>query len=138
MIVVWIVIWSFTKGNNTLALPGREHTDLHESLTEFNNKLLASRDTNPVMQFTNSISEVLRDVFDWAQRMISRPNLPRPVPEIGWLGVTAIATWVGLCDRELADRAARAGVVPLLRRLRLLAGLDGPADRHLHGRRHHA
>ena len=95
VLVVWVVIWFFTKGNDTLVLPGREHTDLHESLTEFNNKLLASRDTNPVMQFTNSISEVLRDLFDWAQRMLARPNLPRPVPEIGWLGVTAIATWVG-------------------------------------------
>ncbi len=95
VIVVWIVIWSFTKGHNTLALPGREHTDVHQSLTEFNNKLLASRETNPVMQFTNAVSEVLRNFFDWAQRMISRPNLPRPVPEIGWLGVTAIATWVG-------------------------------------------
>ena len=95
VIVVWVVVYSFTKGQNTLALPGREHTDLHQSLTDFNNSLLASRDTNPVMQFTNSISEVLRDLFDWAQRMLARPNLPRPVPEIGWLGVVAIATWVG-------------------------------------------
>ena len=95
IIVVWIGVWSFTKGTNTLALPGREHTDLHESFTQFNNTLLASRDTNPVMQFTNSISQVLRDVFDWLQRMLARPNLPRPVPEIGWLGVVAVASWVG-------------------------------------------
>ncbi len=95
VVVVWVVIHYFTKGNDTLALPGREHTDLHQSLTDFNNTLLASRDTNPVMQFTNSISEVLRDVFDWLQRMLARPNLPRPVPEIGWLGVTAFAAWVG-------------------------------------------
>ncbi len=27
--------------------------------------------------------------------MLARPNLPRPVPEIGWLGVVAVATWVG-------------------------------------------
>ena len=95
VIVLWIIVYQFTKGQNTLALPGREHTDLHQSLTDFNNSLLASRDTNPVMQFTNSISEVLRDLFDWLQRMIARPNLPRPVPEIGWLGVVAVATWVG-------------------------------------------
>jgi glycine betaine/proline transport system permease protein len=95
VIAVWIVVYAFTKGENTLALPGREHTDLHQSFTDFNNTLLASRDTNPVMQLTNSISSVLRDVFDWLQRMLARPNLPRPVPEIGWLGVVAVATWIG-------------------------------------------
>ncbi|RYB93490.1 ABC transporter permease subunit [Nocardioides oleivorans] len=95
VVLLWIVVWSFTKGTNTLALPGREHTDLHQTFTDFNNTLLASRDTNPVMQFTNSISELLRNFFDWAQRMLVRPNLPRPVPEIGWLGIVALATWVG-------------------------------------------
>ena len=48
------------------------------------------------MQFTNSIADALRNAVDWLQRMIVRPNLPRPVPEIGWLGVTALATYVGL------------------------------------------
>ena len=95
VIAVWIAVYSFTKGQDTLVLPGREHTDLHQSLTEFNNTLLASRDTNPIMQFTNSVSSVLRDLFDWLERMIARPNLPRPVPEIGWLGVVAVASWVG-------------------------------------------
>ena len=48
------------------------------------------------MQFTNSISDLLRSVFEWVQRMVVVPNPPRPVPEIGWLGVVAIATYVGL------------------------------------------
>ena len=47
------------------------------------------------MQFTNAISDVLRNAFEWLQRMIAVPNPPRPVPEIGWLGVVAVATWVG-------------------------------------------
>jgi len=92
---MWILVWSFTKGNNTLALPGREHTDLHQALTDFNNRLLTSRDTNPVMQVTNAISEMFRNLVDWLQRMFVRPNLPRPVPEVGWLGVVAVATWIG-------------------------------------------
>ena len=95
VVVVWIAVWSFTKGTDTLALPGREHTDLHQSMTDFNNALLAGRDTNPVMQVTNGISDLLRSVFDWLQRLLVRPNLPRPVPEIGWLGIVAVATWVG-------------------------------------------
>ena len=36
----------------------------------------------------------------------SRPNLPRPVPEIGWLGRRRHRHLGGLRDRELADRAA--------------------------------
>ncbi len=77
IMVVWIVVWSFTKGTDTLALRGLDQTDLHKSLTGFNNDLLASRDTNPVMQATNAIAEVLRSVVDWLRRLVSRPALPR-------------------------------------------------------------
>ena len=96
IVAVWIVVYFLTEGTDTLALPGVARTDLHDRLTEFNNDLLASRDTNPIMQFTNSISDLLRSVFEWVQRMVVVPNPPRPVPEIGWLGVVAIATYVGL------------------------------------------
>jgi len=96
VVAVWIVVWYFTDGTDTLAIPGVARTDLHDSFTEWQNDLLAGRDTNPLMQFTNSIAEALRNAVDWLQRMIVRPNLPRPVPEIGWLGVTALATYVGL------------------------------------------
>ena len=93
---VWIVAWFFTRGTDTLSLPGTSRTDLHDSLTEWQNGLLASRDTNPVMQLTNSVAELLRDLVDWLQRMLVKPNLPRPVPEVGWLGVVALASYVGL------------------------------------------
>ncbi len=94
VIAIWIVVWQFTKGTDTLVLPGREHTDLHDSLTEWQNGIIASRDTNPVMQFTTSVAEQIRSMIDFIQRMVSQPNLPRPVPEIGWLGVTAFMAWV--------------------------------------------
>ena len=94
VMAVWIVIWWFTEGNDTLALPGVARTELHDRITEWQNELLASRDTNPVMQVTNAIAESLRNAVDWLQRMIDKPNLPRPVPEIGWFGVVALATYV--------------------------------------------
>jgi len=92
---VWIVIWAFTNGQNTLALGAREHTDLHNQLTEFRDAVLASRDTNPFIQFTYQLGEWFKQAVEWCQRMISIPDFPRPVPQIGWLGVTAVATWIG-------------------------------------------
>jgi len=96
VLAVWIVVWWFTDGTDTLALPGTSRTDLHDGLTDWQNDLLASRDTNPVMQVTNQVAEWLRNLVDWLQRMVVKPNLPRPVPEVGWLGVVALATYVGL------------------------------------------
>ena len=96
VLVVWIVLWSLTRGTNTLELPGREHTDLHDSLTGFRDSVLAGRDTNPLIQLTTTIADGFRAAFDWLQRMVSIPDFPRPVPQIGWLGVTAMATWIGL------------------------------------------
>jgi glycine betaine/proline transport system permease protein len=95
VIAVWIAVWAFTKGTDTLELAGRDHTDLHDSLTGFRDDVLASRDTNPVVEVTYTIGEWFGSVIDWLQRMLSIPNFPRPVPEIGWLGVTAGAMWLG-------------------------------------------
>ena len=93
---LWILVWAFTKGQDTLALPGRENTDLHDTLTGFRDSVLASRDTNPIIQFTYSLGDWFSSVVTWVQRMISIPDFPRPVPQVGWLGVTAVAVWVGL------------------------------------------
>ncbi|MBP6997066.1 MAG: ABC transporter permease subunit [Phycicoccus sp.] len=95
IIAVWIVVWYFTRGTDTLVLPGRDHTPLHESLTAFRDRMIAGRSTNPVMHFTGQIAEWFRASVDWLQRMFSKPDSPRPVPQVGWLGVTAIATWIG-------------------------------------------
>ncbi len=95
ILVLWYLVWLFTKGTNTLELPGREHTDLHQSLTEFRDSVIASRDTNPVMQVTTAIADGFRSAVAWLQELVSVPAFPRPVPQIGWLGVTAIATLVG-------------------------------------------
>ncbi|MBD3913858.1 ABC transporter permease subunit [Nocardioides hwasunensis] len=96
IVVLWVVAWVLTKGTHTLDLPSLSRTDLHDRLTEIQNGLLESRSTNPFMQFTNAIADVFRSTVDWFQRLLSKPAFPRPVPQIGWLGVTAIATYVGL------------------------------------------
>ncbi|NYJ00293.1 glycine betaine/proline transport system permease protein [Nocardioides thalensis] len=96
IIGLWIVIWAVTKGNDTLELAGRERTSVHDALAGFRDDVLASRDSNPIIQLTYEIGGWFNSFVDWLQRMISVENFPRPVPEVGWLGVTAVATWIGL------------------------------------------
>ncbi len=92
----WLLIHAATKGNDTLARPTRERTKLTDRFTEFNNDVLASRDSNPIIRFTYWLGEQCVDTVDWLQRMVSVANLPRPVPEIGWLGVTVAAVSMAL------------------------------------------
>jgi len=96
IIVLWVVIWAVTKGNDTLAIQGRERNGVQDALTGFRNDVIASRDSNPIIQLTYEIGGWFNSIVDWLQRMVSVENFPRPVPEIGWVGVTAVATWVGL------------------------------------------
>ena len=44
---------------------------------------------------------VLVDAVDWLSRMFAVPDFPRPVPQVGWLGVIAIATWLGYAVANL-------------------------------------
>ncbi|MCF6379097.1 ABC transporter permease subunit [Nocardioides KLBMP 9356] len=96
VVVLWVVVWALTKGSDTLDLPALSRTGLHDRLTEIQNGLLEGRATNPVMQFTNAIADAFRATVAWLQELVSKPAFPRPVPQIGWLGVTAIATYVAL------------------------------------------
>ncbi len=96
VIGLWVLVWAFTKGQDTLVRPIRERTDLMDTFAGFRNDVIASRDTNPIIQATYGIGGAFVDAVDFLQRMIAEPNLPRPVPEVGWLGVIAIAVWIAL------------------------------------------
>ena len=96
VVVVWIALFWLLRGQDTLALAGRERTGVMRWLTDFRDGVIASRDTNPVVALTTGIGGLIRDVFEFLQRLFSAPALPRPVPQVGWLGVTALAAWVGL------------------------------------------
>ncbi|QIG46206.1 ABC transporter permease subunit [Nocardioides anomalus] len=67
-----------------------------DRLSGFRDDVIASRDTNPIIKFTYALGDKFVSAVDWLQRMVSEPNFPRPVPELGWLGVTAVAVWIAL------------------------------------------
>lgn len=94
VVIAWAIVWIFTRGTQTLALYGQETTDFHEQLSDLRTALVSARGSNPVMQFTASLADAMGNVFEYLQTLVSRPAFPRPVPQVGWLGVIAVVTWV--------------------------------------------
>ncbi|HET7350380.1 MAG TPA: ABC transporter permease subunit [Marmoricola sp.] len=85
---VWILVWSFTRGDDTLVVSGTDQTSRHVDIGDFANGLGGSA-------FTQAIADGINAIVEFFQGLISTPVPPRPAPEIGWLGVTAIATYLG-------------------------------------------
>jgi len=92
---VWLAVWAVLKGTDTLFLSGQSKNDLHDSLGDWKDGLIAGRDSNIWMQATAWIGDQITTVGTWLQELVSQPAFPRPVPQIGWLGVVAIAGWIG-------------------------------------------
>lgn len=88
VIAVWIAIWSLTKGKDTLVLAGSDLTALHTKMAEIANGI----GENPVAR---GLADGINVLVDWLRRLVSLPTPPSPAPTIGWLGVAAIATWIG-------------------------------------------
>ena len=85
---LWILIWSFTHGEDTQTLSALDRTDVHSRIGEIANGLGGSAVTTAIADGINAIIEFL-------QGLLSTAVPPRPAPQIGWLGVLAIATWIG-------------------------------------------
>ncbi len=94
IIVGWVVLWSFTKGHDTLILAGADLTKAQTWLGERANDLVLADTSNVFIQITHGISDALNWLFLHLELLISEPAYPRPVPQIGYLGVIAIAVWV--------------------------------------------
>ncbi|TQS25760.1 proline/glycine betaine ABC transporter permease [Microbispora sp. KK1-11] len=93
VVVAWIVLWVFLNGRDTLPLGGAQLTPLHTRLGEAADAIDANRDSNPLfLYFVNYIRLFLDAAVTFVQALISRPSFGRPVPLVGWLGVTGLAT----------------------------------------------
>jgi len=95
VMVVWLVLYAFLKGNNTLALGLQDTTEFHDWLNGIRDWVQLHGPDNwffgGVLGF---IADVFNSVFVFLQKMVSIPAFPRPVPQIGWLGVVAIGAWI--------------------------------------------
>ena len=113
LVVVWVAGWALLRGTNTLELGGAQLTDFHRWLNEVRDDFDAAREGN--WFFANvigGISTAINGVVTFLQELLSEPAFPRPVPEVGWLGVVGALTWFAYAFA--AWRAALLVLVSLL------------------------
>jgi glycine betaine/proline transport system permease protein len=95
VLVVWVVCWALFKGQDTKVLGLQDTTGFHDWLNGIRDWVQLHGPDNwffgGVLGF---IGDVFNNVFEFLQKLVSIPDLPRPVPQIGWLGVTAVAAWI--------------------------------------------
>ncbi len=97
VLAAWLVGWAVLEGRQTLEIGVSENTDFHRWLNGLRDDFDAARDDNWVLQYVvGSISDGLDWTVETLQELFSVPAFPRPVPEVGWLGVVALATYVAL------------------------------------------
>jgi glycine betaine/proline transport system permease protein len=94
IVAIWVVVWSFTKGHDTLVIGEQETTSVHEWLLNRFNDLVDAN--NFVIDGLHTFGTFLNWLVGQLQPLVSEPDFPRPYPEIGWLGVLAIAVWIAL------------------------------------------
>ncbi|MDQ6935877.1 MAG: ABC transporter permease subunit [Actinomycetota bacterium] len=95
ILVFWLVCWVVLRGHQTLALAFQDTTGFHHWLNGIRDWVQLHGPNNWFFgSVLGSIGHASNAVFQFLQKLVSIPSIPRPVPEIGWLGVVAIAAWV--------------------------------------------
>lgn len=94
VLVVFALAGALLKGTGTIRLARSDLTGFQNWLNDISDKLENARSSSSILAGLDKISDAMENVAVFCQDLISHPALPRPVPEIGWLGVLAIAVWI--------------------------------------------
>lgn len=96
VIGAFVVAGVLLKGVNDLPLARSDLSKFQVWISTFSDKLDAARNSSAFLQGLQHISNALDSIANFFQGLVSEAHYPRPVPEIGWLGVIALAIWVAL------------------------------------------
>jgi glycine betaine/proline transport system permease protein len=96
VIAAWVAAYWVWRGKDTLAIGGAQTNGAQDWLLRQTNAISDAQatGTNPILNATNAFANGVNDVVNFLQRMTTEAVFPRPVPEIGWLGVIAIFAWL--------------------------------------------
>ena len=116
----------------TRALGLQDTTPLHQKLNDARDWVqLEGADNWFVGGVFGGISDVLNSIILWCQELIAIPAFPRPVPEIGWLGVVALAAWITYAFAGLRSTILVIATMLFFGVVGLLVGQHGHADHHV-------
>jgi glycine betaine/proline transport system permease protein len=94
-LLLYIALSFVLNGKQTLTQGRADLSKFAVWGNEFKDKVDTARNgDNAFMGLLDSISSFLNSVVEKLQELISDAPAGRPVPEIGWLGVIAVAIWI--------------------------------------------
>ncbi|MGH3355728.1 MAG: ABC transporter permease [Nocardioidaceae bacterium] len=95
VLVVWVAGWAVFRGTDTLFLATGQSNGFHRWLFELRNDVEVLISTNVFFDTViGGISDGLNGLVETGAETFAEPAFPRPVPEVGWLGVIAVLAWV--------------------------------------------
>ncbi|MEP9382017.1 ABC transporter permease subunit [Nocardioides cheoyonin] len=95
IVVLWVVGWAILKNHHTLTLGGAETTGFHRWLNDLRDDIEAARTDNWFFHgILGTITDRIDSAVTWVQELLSEAPADRPTPQIGWLGVVALAVWI--------------------------------------------
>ncbi len=95
ILAFWLVGFFALQGQMTKALGLQDTTELHQKFNDARDWVqLEGTDNWLFGGVFGAVSDALNSLILFFQELIAIPAFPRPVPEIGWLGVIALAVWV--------------------------------------------
>jgi len=113
VLAVWVVGWAIVSGQDTLARPVNDLTGFQDWLNHLRDSVQVAATNNWFFHgVIGNIVDGVNNAFAQLQQLFSTPAPPRPVPQIGWLGVVAIVGWVAYAVANW--RAALLVVVSVL------------------------
>jgi len=95
IVVFWLVGWALLKGHNTKELAFQETTGFHDWILRVRDWVtLDGQDNWFFGGVLGGIADFFNKVLEFVQKLVSIPAFPRPVPEIGWVGVVGLVAWL--------------------------------------------
>ena len=95
VVIAWVVAYELFKGKYTKAIGLQDTNSLDQRINRVRDWVrLHGPDNWFFGGVLGHIGSFVNWIFTQLQQLVSTPALPRPVPEIGWLGVVALLAWL--------------------------------------------